>query len=153
PDRAASRAAFGLASDDLVVLLCGQLRPDKGIADLLAAARSLPPVRVLVCGEERGGLAAARGLLADPALAERVVVREGFQEAPALARALAAADVVALPYRDAGASGVLMLAYGAARPVVAYPVGGLVEAVVPGETGWLCERADVAALADALRAV
>jgi hypothetical protein len=47
---------------------------------------------------------------------------------------------VALPYARAGASGVLLLAYGAARPVVAYPVDGLAEAVVDGETGWLCAR-------------
>jgi starch synthase len=42
---------------------------------------------------------------------------------------------------------VLLLAYGFGRPVVAYPVGGLVEVVVDGGTGWLCSRADPAALA------
>jgi glycosyltransferase involved in cell wall biosynthesis len=82
-----------------------------------------------------------------------VTIREGFQEAPELARALAGADVVALPYALAGASGVLLLAYGASRPVVAYPVGGLAEAVVDGETGWLCARPDPAALAATLEAI
>jgi starch synthase len=55
---------------------------------------------------------------------------------------------VALPYAQASASGVLFLAYGFERPVIVYPVGGLPEAVVDGETGWVCARADV----DALRA-
>jgi glycosyltransferase involved in cell wall biosynthesis len=153
PDPALSRAALGLSAGGLVVALLGQLRPDKGIGDLLQAARIVPDAHVLICGEERGGLAAAGTLPADPALAGRVVVREGFQEAAELATALAACDVVALPYTVASASGVLLLAYGAERPVVAYPVGGLSEAVVDGETGWLCARPDAAALAATLSAV
>jgi glycosyltransferase involved in cell wall biosynthesis len=51
----------------------------------------------------------------------------------------------------ASQSGVLLLSYGFERPVVVYPVGGLPEAVVEGETGWVCERSDPAALADSLR--
>jgi glycosyltransferase involved in cell wall biosynthesis len=152
PDPATSRAALALPTDGLVVGLLGQLRPDKGIGDLLEAARAVPEAHVLICGEERGGLAAAATLLADPALAGRVVVRQGFQEPAALAAAVAACDVVALPYPMASASGVLLLAYGAGRPVVAYPVGGLSEAVVEGETGWLCARPDPTALAQALSA-
>jgi glycosyltransferase involved in cell wall biosynthesis len=150
PDPAGARAALALPPDALVVLLAGQLRPDKGIADLLEAAREVAEVHVLICGEERGGLAAARALTAGP---DRVTVREGFQDDEALARALAAADVVALPYARAGASGILLLAYGAGRPVVAYPVGGLAEAVLDGETGWLCARPDPAALAAALQEI
>jgi peptidoglycan/xylan/chitin deacetylase (PgdA/CDA1 family) len=65
----------------------------------------------------------------------------------------AAADAVVLPYPRASQSGVLLLAYGFARPVVAYPVGGLAEAVEEGETGWLAARPDPEALADALREV
>jgi alpha-maltose-1-phosphate synthase len=34
---------------------------------------------------------------------------------------------------------------------VIYPVGGLVEAVTDGETGWICPRADVEGLVSALR--
>jgi glycosyltransferase involved in cell wall biosynthesis len=153
PDPAAARAALGVPADGLVVLLAGQLRPDKGIGDLLAAARGVTPAHVLICGEERGGLADARELIDDPALTGRVVVFEGFLEDEDLATALAAADVVALPYVVAGASGVLLLAYGAARPVVAYPVGGLVESVVDGVTGWLCARPDPSALAATLTAI
>jgi glycosyltransferase involved in cell wall biosynthesis len=66
------------------------------------------------------------------------------------ARLFAAADVVVLPYRLASQSGVLLLAYGFHRPVIVYPVGGLIEAVRDGDTGWICARADVEALAQAL---
>jgi D-inositol-3-phosphate glycosyltransferase len=66
------------------------------------------------------------------------------------ARLFTAADTVVLPYRMASQSGVLLLAYGFRRPVVVYPVGGLVEAVVDGETGWICKRPDVDALVEVL---
>jgi starch synthase len=82
-----------------------------------------------------------------------VIVREGFLSLKDAARLFAATDTVALPYARASASGVLLLAYAFARPVVAYPVGGLVDYVVDGETGWLCRRPEPAALAEALREV
>jgi glycosyltransferase involved in cell wall biosynthesis len=108
---------------------------------------------VLIAGEDIGGLAQTADRLAAPALAGRVTVREGFVAMPEVGELFAAADVAVVPYRVASQSGVLLLAYGFARPVVAYPVGGLAEAVVGGETGWLCARPDAGALADTLRAV
>ena len=152
-DPRAARAALGAADDELVVLLFGQLRSDKGVRDLLLAAAEVPDVRVVLAGEDKGALAEVADLRADPRLADRLLVREGFVPAEEAGRLFAAADVAALPYRQASASGVLLLAYGYGRPVVAYPVGGLPEYVVDGETGWLCARADPDALAEQLRAI
>ena len=81
-----------------------------------------------------------------------MTIREGFHEIGAVAEFFAAADLVALPYQRVSQSGVLHLAYGFSRPVVAYPVGGLTDAVLDGETGWLCAQPTPSALADALRA-
>jgi glycosyltransferase involved in cell wall biosynthesis len=145
-----SRAELGAGEDELVVLLFGRLRADKGIADLLLASAATAGVRVVLAGEDDGGLAPAQDLLADPRLRGRVVLRRGFVEPARMGRLFAAADVVALPYRQASASGVLLLAYGYGRPVVAYPVGGLPEYVLDGHTGWLCDRADPDALATQL---
>ena len=138
---------------DLVVLMFGQLRPDKGVSDLLEAAAEVAGLRVWLVGEDKGALAQAEGLLSDVRLADRVVVREGFVPFEDTQEVFAAADVVALPYHQASASGVLMLAYGYSRPVIAYPVGGLPEYVLDGETGWLCARAEPAALAETLALV
>jgi glycosyltransferase involved in cell wall biosynthesis len=149
-DRKASRAELGIAHDAAVTLLFGQLRPDKGLGDTLAAVARLPGLHLIVAGEERGALAAASAQLADPRLAGRVTVREGFLDMSEAAKLFAATDTVVLPYIVASQSGVLLLAYGFARPVVVYPVGGLLESVVDGETGWVCSRADVDALVAAL---
>jgi glycosyltransferase involved in cell wall biosynthesis len=150
-DPAQARAALGLAEGALIVLLFGVLRPDKGLNDLLDAAVQAPGWRLLVAGEERGGLARAAARLASPALAARVTIVEGFQPIDRVGALFAAADLVALPYRRASQSGVLHLAYGFARPVATYPVGGLTEAVIPGVTGWICREASPESLAEALR--
>lgn len=146
PSREAARRRLGLPADATVVLCFGQLRPDKGIADVLAAARAVAGVHVVLAGEDLGAL---RDVRAD----DRVLVRGGFQSLEDAAVLFGAADVAALAYRRASASGVLLLAYGFATPVVAYPVGGLPEVVRDGETGWLCADSTVDALADAFRRV
>jgi D-inositol-3-phosphate glycosyltransferase len=151
-DREAARERLGIAPQAPVALLFGQLRLDKGLGDLLAAAQRLPQLRLIVAGHEEGALAAASAQLASPELAGRVSVREGFLEMREAAELFAATDMVVLPYRAASQSGVLLLAYGFKRPVIVYPVGGLPEAVLDGETGWICARADVDALVVALAA-
>jgi glycosyltransferase involved in cell wall biosynthesis len=151
-ERAGARAQLGIPAEAPVTLLFGQLRADKGLGDLVAALARLPTLHLLVGGQDLGALSALAEQLASPRLAGRVTIREGFLEMGEAARLFAAADTVALPYPSASQSGVLLLAYGFHRPVIAYPVGGLVEAVIDGETGWLCSRPDVDALVDALAA-
>jgi glycosyltransferase involved in cell wall biosynthesis len=56
-----------------------------------------------------------------------------------------------LAHIEASQSGVAASAVGAGAPIVATPVGGLLEQVVDGETGLLAARPDADALADALR--
>jgi glycosyltransferase involved in cell wall biosynthesis len=151
-DRSTARAALGIALRVPVTLMFGQLRLDKGLGDLVEAARRVPSLHLLIGGQDAGGLAAVRSLLDGPELRGRVTVREGFLEMDEAAKLFAAADTVALPYQAASQSGVLLLAYGFGRPVVVYPAGGLVESVINGETGWICSASDVDALSSALAA-
>jgi glycosyltransferase involved in cell wall biosynthesis len=146
----AARRALGLSQGAPVVLLFGVLRPDKGLGDLLAAAMQAPRWQILIAGKEDGALEQEQEIMSRAELADRVTIREGFHEIEAVAVFFAAADLVALPYRRVSQSGVLYLAYGFRRPVVAYPVGGLTESVIDGETGWLCTEPTPSALADAL---
>ncbi len=148
--REQARVALGLPGQAPVTLMFGQLRPDKGLDDLVAALARVPDEYQLIGGEDLGGLSAVRSQLG--ALRGRAVVREGFLDMDTVAELFAATDTVALPYREASQSGVLLLAYGFSRPVVIYPSGGMVEAVIDGETGWVCTEPTVAGLADALSA-
>ncbi|WP_445149032.1 glycosyltransferase [Baekduia sp. Peel2402] len=150
-DRARARAALGVPVDAPAVLLFGQLRSDKGLGDLLGAALEVEALHVIVAGEDLGAPAAERDAIA--ALGSRLHLRAEFIPMSDAADLFAAADAVVLPYKRASQSGVLLLAYGFGRPVVAYPVGGLAEAVEDGETGWLSAAPSPDALAEALRAV
>jgi glycosyltransferase involved in cell wall biosynthesis len=149
-DRAEARRVLGIDGDDMVALVFGQIRPDKGIDDVLSAAAKVSGLTIVIAGEDRGALDDCVELMARPELRDRVLVFEGFHAVDRIPLFFSAADVVVLAYRVASQSGVLMLAYAFARPVVAYPVGGLAEAVEDGRTGWVTQRADADALFDTL---
>lgn len=152
-DRAEARAVLGIEGDGVVALVFGQIRPDKGIADVLDAATTVSGLTVVIAGEDRGALDECVQLMSRRELDGRVLVFEGFHPVDRIPLFFSAADVVVLAYRVASQSGVLMLAYAFARPVVAYPVGGLAEAVEDGRTGWVTQHADTDALSDTLAAV
>jgi glycosyltransferase involved in cell wall biosynthesis len=67
-----------------------------------------------------------------------------------VARYFAAADVVALPYREATGSGIAQIAFGAGLPVIATRTGGLEEVVEEGVSGLLVPPRDPVALARAV---
>jgi glycosyltransferase involved in cell wall biosynthesis len=94
-----------------------------------------------------------RRLASSAELAGRVEVREGYVPATALARLLAAHDVLALAYRAATASQNALLAHTHGLPVLASRTGTFVQDVRDGVDGLLVEPGSVPALADALRAL
>jgi glycosyltransferase involved in cell wall biosynthesis len=109
-----------------VVLFAGQVRPDKGLDLLVRAAAGWPDHLVLaVVGEDHGGLAEARRLAGDLGVA--LVLDDGYQPVEQFVAALAAADVVACPYRRSSQSAILVTAATLGRPTVVTDVGGLPE--------------------------
>lgn len=68
-------------------------------------------------------------------------------------RVLRTVDALCLPSRWEGMPYVVLEAFAAGCPVVAHPVDGARDAVVPGETGWLAEAIGPAPLAAALRSM
>src|SRR5262249_72347 len=67
------------------------------------------------------------------------------------AKALERADLVVLPYIEASQSGVAASALAAALPIVATPVGGLVEQVSHGRTGVIAAGMESEDLATAIQ--
>lgn len=127
----------------------GRLRTYKGL-DLLRDAWRLfqprfPGARLLVAGEGDAD-ALAPGLAALPG----VEVQARWLSEADMARLIAAADAVVLPYREASQSGVAPLAHGFGVPVVATPVGGLTEQLRDGVDGILAGAVTAEALAEAM---
>lgn len=132
-----------------VVGTVARLVPQKGLDTLVAAAPAVlaryPDARFVVVGDGplRGELeAAAKGL--------PFTFTGARDDVPEL---LATFEVFAFPSRFEGLCLAVIEAQAAGVPVVATPVGGIVETVVPGETGTLVPVGDPAALAAAISGV
>ena len=115
------------------VLYAGRLSPEKGVLELVEAARGL---NLVVAG--------------DGPLRDRVPGARGFVPNDELQDLYARAAVVACPSRREGFGVACLEAMAHARPVVATGVGGLRDMVVDGETGIVVPARDAVALRAAL---
>jgi glycosyltransferase involved in cell wall biosynthesis len=148
----AVRERLGAAPGDILVLGVGRLIEVKGFRYLVEAVAGLEHVHVAVAGE--GGLRAELEQLANNLHAPVSFV--GNLDHPIVSKALAAADVVAIPsivtqrgYVD-GLPSTLLEALAAGRAVVTSAVGGIPEVVTHGSNGLLVGPMDVRALTAAL---
>jgi len=148
---ARERTRFG--SPELLLLLYGAVRPYKGADLALAALARVDPrlsVRLVVAGRFWTSRAELEQLARRLGVEERVVLLDGYVSNEDTALLFGACDAALLPYRSATQSGVVALAFGHGRPVVATSVGGLPAAVEHGVDGLLCPPGDLDALARAI---
>lgn len=157
PD-ADARRTYGLGADDIVFGLVGNLRPYKGLDELLGAFESLvaaPPDRrrrrLLIAGTPSAD-PSVEALLARARAHPDVVVDARRIPASELSIPFRASDVIVLPYRSSLNSGVLLLALSFGRPVIAAASPHVTETVRPGASITF-EPDDRAALGAALRRV
>jgi glycosyltransferase involved in cell wall biosynthesis len=134
----------------LRLLFFGRILQYKGLGHLLRAQRMLRErgveVDLVVAGS--GSLEDVAGLLDG---LSGVEVHNHWLSNQEVASFMAEADAVVLPYIEASQSGVAATAFAAGRPVVATPVGGLVQQVSHDRTGLLAKDMTVEALADAIQ--
>jgi glycosyltransferase involved in cell wall biosynthesis len=136
--------------DEHLILFFGRIWEYKGLEYLIRAEPSIsarvPDVRIMIAGQGEDFSRYAR-MMVHP---ERFIVHNEFISEDRTAEYFRRASVVVLPYIEASQSGVIPLAYSAAKPVVATTVGGLPEIVEHGRTGYLVAPRDSADLANAL---
>ena len=147
------RSRWEIPAGATMVLAVGRLVAKKGFGHLVEAARRVPDVHVVVAGE--GDL---RPALQEQARGMGNRVRfVGALDRDTVARALAAADVVAVPsVVDAagnvdGLPNTVLEALASGRAVVASRVAGIPEVVEDGVSGLLVPAGDPEALAAALQ--
>jgi glycosyltransferase involved in cell wall biosynthesis len=155
PHRLEARQTLGLDESTRVALFLGLIRPYKGVDLLIEAAASLPRSwTFIIAGEPWLGLGEdLRRQVTAHGLDHRVRLELRWIPELELARLLAAADVVVLPYRSGSQSAVAPLALGSGLPVLSTRVGGLHEVIEHGVNGWLVEPGSAAALVAGLEAL
>jgi glycosyltransferase involved in cell wall biosynthesis len=132
--------------------MLGRVSPEKGQIEFLSAARlltdALPQARFLIAGEALFGDPAAvayRRRLEQMAAGLPVEFVGWREDAAAF---LAGLDLLVVPsLREPGAPRVILEAFSAGVPVVAFPSGGIPEIVDDGNTGFLVSPATPSALA------
>lgn len=150
--KSAARVALGIRSER-VVLFFGFIREYKGLRYLLESlpqVRSRLDVHLLIAGEVWGNGRSYRELISRLGIASCVTWVDKYIPNEEVARYFAASDLVAIPYVSATQSGIVQLAYGFGKPVLASRVGGLPEVVDDGVTGYLVPSRDAASISAAI---
>jgi glycosyltransferase involved in cell wall biosynthesis len=139
-----------LDEEEHLILFFGRIWPYKGLEYLIRAepliSARVPDVRIMIAGQGEEFSRYSR-MMVHP---ERFIVHNEFISEERTAEYFGRASIVVLPYIEASQSGVIPLAYSAAKPVVATTVGGLPEMVEHGRTGYLVAPRSEGHLADAL---
>lgn len=149
-ERGRVRADLDIQPGRPVLGIIGRMHPVKGhralLAMLPAILRRCPRALLLVIGDgpER---APCEGLARDLGIAQHV---RFLGRRCDVSRLLSAIDLVLMPSESEGLGLAAIEALAAARPVIAFAVGGLPEVVVDGLNGRLVQAGDCAAFADAV---
>lgn len=150
-ERAGARAALGVPGDAELILYVGRLVAEKGLRELLEAARALvaerPSLRVALAGEGPLQDELRQRLAADPGLPVQLL---GAQSPHQVAQWLAAANLLTLPSYSEGHPNVLVESLACGRAVVATRVGGIPE-FIDADCGVLIPPRDAVALTAGLR--
>jgi glycosyltransferase involved in cell wall biosynthesis len=144
-DRRAARAELGVSDGDILIAAsAGEWSARyKGGPVLIEALRRVttPKLTLVILGDSS----------ALPDIAGLRVVRPGFVKDPLrCASLLSAADLLVHPALIDNFPNSVLEAIACGVPVVSFGVGGLLDMVRPGISGWLAARPDAASLADCL---
>jgi glycosyltransferase involved in cell wall biosynthesis len=143
------------SGDPLRLTYAGRLERRKGVLELVEAVLRVPDASIIltfVGGDtrtaplERSMLAVITAMAAGD---ERIVLA-GPRRRDEVLSMMSQSDVVVLPSRFEWWANTAQESLAVGTPVLATPVGGFVEQVVPGETGWLTTEVSSEALARSL---
>lgn len=151
-DRAAARAERGLPLEGQIIFSSSRVAPEKDTATLLRAFAELVregrEVRLL---HRSGGYRQFAEASARAGVAARVIATDAVDPRGALAADYAASDLCVQASRAEGLGFSALEALACGTAVVASAVGGLIETVRDGVTGWSVPPGDADALARAMR--
>ncbi len=137
-----------------VILFFGIVRPYKGLGYLIEAMpkiiSEMPDVCLIIAGEFWESEEKYMKQIEDLKIGDTVKVINQYIPNEDVGIYFSAADVVLLPYISGTGSGIVQIAFGLNKPVIATKVGCLPEVVAHGKTGYLIEKMNAQAIADSV---
>ena len=133
--------------------MIGRIAPDKGQSEFTGAAailaRQLPGAQFVICGATQFG--DSSNYFDAVRQQARDIPMEFIPWQPDAAPVLRELDLLVVPSKREGMARIIVEAFSAGVPVIAFPAGGIPEVVVDGETGFLTHDFSIEALASRIR--
>jgi len=140
------RKKLGFSDDDKIIITTSRLVEKNGVGDLIEAMRYLPAnVKLLIIGA--GELEKNYKLQITNYKLEGRVIMLGEIKNELIPEYLSIADVFVRPSLSEGQGIAFLEAMAAGVPIIATPVGGIVDFLRDGETGLFCRVSDPASIA------
>ncbi len=147
--REEARRSLGY-TNERVLLFFGYIRKYKGLRNLISAFDAVhdahPDTSLLIVGECYENAEEYKTLIANCRAKDRIRWINEYVANEEIARYYGAADLVVLPYVSATQSGIVKIAFGFEKPVIATRVGGLAEEIGRWKAGEVVEPNDLKAL-------
>jgi len=142
-------------SKEKTVLFFGYIRKYKGLQYLIQAfakvRESLPEAKLLIVGKPVEPFDIYQKEIESLNLKDNVETNLEYVPFEKVKEYFNRAVVIVLPYLDISQSGIVQLAYGFGKPIIATAVGGLPEAVEDGKSGFVVPPQNVDTLADRIK--
>ncbi len=155
--QASARKDLGLKPDEHIALFFGYIRPYKGVNTLIdAMARlknKLPKLKLLVVGEIWKDDPSYQKQVTEEKLEHAIQFIDDYVPAEEIEKYFKASDFVTLPYHSGTGSGVLEIAFGMHRPVVASDIPAFNNAVKTDQNGLLVTPESSDALAKSIEGI
>lgn len=130
--REEARKRLNLPQDAFVYLYLGQIRPYKGVEDLISAFRQLSGIQRLVIAGNVHDAEYARKLATTASDSSSIQTHFGYVDDADVQVYMNACDVCVLPYRNVTTSGAAILAFSFGRPIIAPAIGTFPELASDG---------------------
>lgn len=149
-----ARRILGIPDDEKILLFFGSVRKYKGLDYLIQAMpeikKQLKNCRLLVVGDFGDDKSEYISSINKENVSDVIDIHDGYVPDKEVEKYFAACDVGVLPYVSATQSGIVQIAYGFEKPVIATNVGGLPDVITDGRTGYLIPAENPNALSEAI---
>jgi len=138
------KARNKLGVDGKVLLFFGFIRPYKGLSYLLDSMPAIikqlgSNVQLMIVGECWKDEQQYSKKIQELEIEKHILRENKYVPNEEISLYFSAADLVVIPYSTATGSGILQIAFGCEKPVVATRVGALADDVIDGKTGFLVQ--------------